>query len=85
MRRDENVATESLHVAAALAAAGFRLSAVEGAPPHRARFVFRREEGIEQAIEDFWSDGLRLPARQVLLALKTCKDRLYEEGRMRQP
>ncbi len=73
--------TNNLFLTAALITAGFELKALKGQLPHKADFVFNDGPKLEQTVQQFWSNRLRLPAFQLLQQLKATKDRLYEEAR----
>lgn len=75
--------TESLYLAAALIACGYKLDGLGGDPPHHAIFLIHRGKGLDEAVQGFHTDTLSLPARRLLFELKALKDRLYEEGRYR--
>lgn len=79
----EQVTTDNLFLAASLVAAGFQLRNLGGLPPHKAQFVFTRNASLAKTVEAYWNDTLKLPARSVLQAQKSLKDRLWQEGRMR--
>lgn len=68
-----------LGASAALVCAGFELLALDKANPRKAMFVFKREDGIEEKIDDYWADHLKVKARTYFDTLKMLKNRLYSE------
>lgn len=71
--------TFDLGASAAMLCAGFELLSLDRVNPHKVMFVFRREEGIENAIDSYWSDRLEVKARSFFDAIKALKNRLYSE------
>lgn len=47
--------------------------------PHKAEFVFKREEGLEQLAEAYWKGELKSSLIAYFNQLKIVKSRLYEE------
>lgn len=66
-----------LGCSAALLTAGFELLHLDRTNPHKVRFVFQRELGIEKTADDFWSDHLEQKSRSFWDNIKTLKNRLY--------
>lgn len=71
--------TYDLGVSAALLCADFELLAVEKSNPRKALFVFRRESGIEEVTDKYFSDRLEVKARSYFDHLKALKNKLYSE------
>ncbi|HUD03117.1 MAG TPA: DUF5659 domain-containing protein [Candidatus Paceibacterota bacterium] len=69
--------TFDLGVSAALLCIGFELQAVDRADPRKALFVFKREDGIEDFANQYFTDQLEVKARSFFDALKALKNRLY--------
>ncbi len=65
---------------AALICAGFELLSIDrGQDERRSLFVFRKEDGIENVADLYWSDRLEIKARTYFDTLKMLKNRLYSE------
>ncbi len=45
--------------------------------PNKAQFVFRRTKTIDQDIEAYWNDRLKLNARSYFDSIRAIKNRLY--------
>ncbi len=71
--------TYDLGVSTALLCAGFELMSVEKTNPRKALFVFRKEVGIEETIDKYFSDRLEVKARSFFDHLKALKNKLYSE------
>ncbi|OGN15535.1 MAG: hypothetical protein A3J47_00200 [Candidatus Yanofskybacteria bacterium RIFCSPHIGHO2_02_FULL_43_22] len=69
--------TYDLGVSAALMCIGFELLSVNRDKPHKSLFAFRRANGIEEAVDLYWSDKLEVKARSFFDAIKALKNRLY--------
>ena len=69
--------TYDLGVSAALLCADFELLMVEKNDPKKALFVFRKEVGIEEAVDKYFSDKLKVKARSFFDHLKALKNMLY--------
>ena len=62
---------------AALICSGYELMAVDKTNPNKALFVFQREDGIEETVDDYWADRLEVKARRYFDSLKAVKNKLY--------
>lgn len=71
--------TYDLGVSTALLCAGFELLSVEKSNPRKALFVFRKETGIEEITDKYFSDRLEVKARSYFDHLKALKNKLYSE------
>ena len=71
--------TYDLGVSAALLCADFELVAVEKSNPRKALFVFKKESGIEETANTYFSDRLKVKARSFFDHLKALKNKLYSE------
>jgi hypothetical protein len=71
--------TYDLGVSAALLCADFELVAVQRTNPRKALFVFKKEKGIEDAANSYFSDRLKVKARSFFDHLKALKNKLYSE------
>lgn len=48
--------------------------------PHKALFLFKREQGLDQLIEAYWRRELTVEPQAYFNQLKNLKARLYGEG-----
>ena len=69
--------TYDLGVSTALLCAGFELISVDKTNPRKALFVFKREKGIEETANKYFSDKLDVKARSFFDHLKALKNKLY--------
>lgn len=69
--------TYDLGATAALISSGYELMAVDKTSPSKALFVFQREDGIEETVDDYWADRLEVKARRYFDSLKAVKNKLY--------
>lgn len=69
--------TYDLGATAALICSGYELMAVDKENPSKALFVFRREDSIEETVDDYWADRLEVKARRYFDSLKAVKNKLY--------
>ncbi|MFA6587580.1 MAG: DUF5659 domain-containing protein [Patescibacteria group bacterium] len=63
----------------ALLCSGFELVTLDKTNPRKALFVFKRKEGIDEAINKYWAGELKISALQYFDTLKMLKNRLYSE------
>ena len=47
--------------------------------PHKAQFLFKRDEQLDKLIETYWRGELKVNPQAYFNALKNIKARLYEE------
>ncbi len=76
---DNMLGTYDLGCAAALITANFELITLDRINPRKVRFIFRREAGIENFADDFWSDRLEQKSRSFWDNIKNLKNRLYSD------
>lgn len=69
--------TYDLGCSVALICAGFELLTLDKANPRKVLLVFKRKDGIESAVDNYWSDRLEVKARTYFDTLKMLKNRLY--------
>ncbi len=69
--------TYDLNTSAALLCAGFELLSVDKENPRKALFIFRKQDGIEEIVDAYWSDRLEVKARKYADTVKALKNRLY--------
>ncbi len=72
--------TYDLNCSAALLCAGFELLTVDkGADARKSLFVFKKQDGLEETVDLYWSDRLEVKARKFADSIKALKNRLYSE------
>ena len=69
--------TYDLGVSTALLCAGFELLSVDKDNPQKALFIFKKERGIEEIVDQYFSDRLEVKARSYFDHLKALKNKLY--------
>ena len=70
--------TYDLNCSAALLCAGFELLSVDkGADARKSLFVFRKQDGLDEVVDLYWSDRLEVKARKFADTIKALKNRLY--------
>lgn len=71
--------TFDLGLATALISVGFSLVSLEKRNLQKSQFVFRRADGIDEVVDNYWADRLEVKARKYFDTLKMLKNRLYSE------
>ena len=71
--------TFDLGLSAALVSVGFSLVSLDRGNLRKTQFVFRRGDGMDEAIDAYWADRLEVKSRTYFDALKMLKNRLYSE------
>ncbi|OGM63611.1 hypothetical protein A2893_02660 [Candidatus Woesebacteria bacterium RIFCSPLOWO2_01_FULL_39_25] len=69
--------TTDLHLASVLLSIGYTLEYIDKREPHKAVFVFNRNDKLENFVQAFWARALKLEPLSVLTSLKLIKNRLY--------
>ena len=69
--------TSDLGLATALCCRGYEIITLDKQDPRKVSFIFRREEGIEDDTDAYWSKDLKIKARDYFDNLRTLKNRLY--------
>lgn len=68
-----------LGLCAALVSTGFKLASIDKSNPQKVQFVFYKKEGLEDVIDNYWSDRLMIQARSFFDNTKMLKNRIYSE------
>jgi len=55
------------------------IDSIDRQNPHKAQFMFKRSEQLDQLIEAYWKGELKVNPATYFQQLKTIKARLYEE------
>ena len=69
--------SQDLGLATALCSRGYNLITLDKQDPRKVSFIFKREIGIEQDTDDYWTDRLEIKARAYFDNLRTLKNRIY--------
>lgn len=69
--------TFDLGCAAALVSGGFELVSLDKENPRKVQFIFKRKVGIDEAVNDYFSDKLKVRARTLFDNIKMLKNRIY--------
>lgn len=75
----EHYLTFDLGCSSALVSSGFELVSLEKSNPKKVQFIFRREAGIENVVDEYWADRLEVKARSFFDNTKMIKNRIYSE------
>lgn len=73
----EHYSTFDLGQAAALVSLGFQIESFDKTNPRKVQFIFRWQENLEKAIDDYWADRLNVRARAMFDNMKMLKNRIY--------
>jgi len=57
----------------------YPLEAIDRADPYKAQFMFKREDGLDDLLKNYWSHNLKVDPLNFFMNLKTLKARLYEK------
>jgi hypothetical protein len=79
LKTSDTFLTYDLGLASALATLGYELWAVDKANPSKAQFVFKRDDGIDMAVNSYWNNNLAVNARAIIDNQKMIKNRLYSQ------
>lgn len=71
--------TYDLGVSAALLCAGYDLLSVDKYNSNKVLFVFKKEDGIEEVTDHYFSDRLEVKARSFFDHLKALKNMIYSK------
>jgi hypothetical protein len=71
--------TYDLGVSTALLCAGFQLLSVDKENVRKALFIFKKDDGIEDVADRYFSNRLEVKARSFFDNLKALKNQLYSE------
>jgi len=70
--------TSDLALAAAISLY-YPLEVVDRTNPHKAQFLFKRDEQLNQFIESYWKSAITIEPKAYFNQLRIIKSRLYEE------
>lgn len=69
--------TTDFYLATTLVTLGFKLDIIDHPPNGRAEFMFERVEGLDEAVESYWRQILRVEPILFCTNQKMLKARLY--------
>ncbi len=69
--------TFDLGLTGALLTHGFRLLSLNKTNPKKVSFNFEHEEGLDQAVEDYFSSNFQVDAQTYFNHIKSLKNRIY--------
>jgi len=73
--------TSELSLAATLLYFGYSLDHLEPLEGQRLLLIFKRTEGIDEVIQNFWADQLSTSPKRYFYILKELKSRIFEARR----
>jgi len=71
--------TSDLGLATALCCRSYELLSLDKQDPRKVSFIFKREFGIEDDADAYWSNELETKARAYFDNLRTLKNRIYSK------
>lgn len=71
--------TSDLGLATALCCRSYELLSLDKQDPRKVSFIFKRELGIEDDADAYWSNELETKARTYFDNLRTLKNRIYSK------
>lgn len=72
--------TFDLGLATALVTLGYELLELDKSNPKKVRFLFKREKNIEQIMDDYWNNKIKLSAQILFNNQKMLKNRIYSDA-----
>lgn len=66
-----------IEIAATLVAKGFTLASIEKISETKATFIFRKDRGIDDVVDGFWSNRIEVHPLEFANARKNLKSRIY--------
>ena len=76
----EEFSTFDLGLATVLVTLEYELLGLDKSNPKKVCFMFRREKNIEQTMNDYWGDKIKLPAQTLFNNQKMLKNRIYSDA-----
>lgn len=68
-----------LSLVSALVCLGYPVDYLDKSNPRKVEFFLVRQQGMDEAIQGFWSGALQLPALAYFNSIKNLKNRIYGE------
>jgi len=75
----DSFSSYDLGACAALVSLGYELISLNKSNPKKVLFIFRNQDGIDEAVNSYWSDKLDVNAQTMFNAIKTLKNRIYSD------
>ncbi len=72
--------TFDLGLATTLITLKYELIRLDRGNPRKVKFIFRKEKDIEQVVNDYFNDKIKLPALSLFNNQKNLKNRLYSDS-----
>lgn len=72
--------TSDLGIAATLSACGFAVIGISKTNPRRVEFIFRDSSALQEAVEAYWADELKVSASLLLGHTRQLKNRMYHSN-----
>jgi len=77
--QSEEYQTYDLGCASALVSAGFEIASIDKTNLRKVQFKFHKEIKLEETVEKYWADKLKINARTFFDNVKMLKNRIYSE------
>lgn len=71
--------SSDLGLAAALVSAGYSIDHLNRNDTSKVKFIFARDEGMDEIIQSYWNNELKLALLTYFNNLKMLKNRIYSE------
>jgi len=71
--------TFDLGLATCLVSLGYELWNLDKTNPKKVQFIFKRADGIDMVVNDYWQDNLEINARTLFDNQKMLKNRIYSD------
>lgn len=78
-RENKTFQTQDLNLSAVLIAEGFTLSQVKKDTIGKSIFFFRSVVALEEVINRYWNNELRIDPQKLFHSLKVLKNRIYSD------
>ena len=82
MIMNQEFSTFDLGLATVLVTLGYKLLKLDKSNIKKVRFIFKREKNIEQVMNDYWNNKIKLPAQTLFNNQKMLKNRIYSNVRI---
>jgi hypothetical protein len=79
LKTSEEYSTHDLGLSASILSNDFELWSLDKSNPQKVRFIFKRKEGLDDIVEQYWKDELNVKARRYFDCIKLLKNRIYSE------
>jgi len=78
-KSSESFLTYDMSLAAVLVLLKYDLVYIDKENPKKVAFVFARQKDIDQDVDKFWNDNIKVKARSYFDTLKMLKNRIYSD------